>query len=184
MDDELKRGLKIIAIVLFLAIVGTIIAFAAINAALGGTLQSIKNETSKIQSETIVVAPPTPTPTPTPVIATQQQMSYADWQKQEAARVKAERDRKAFEESNASCCYTDSVTRNGMEYHLSSDDTGIKNGEMNCFNTSFGRTCAKVVQAKTICTGKRNGVNFIEVQSVVRWDSAGNEIENVTFVRG
>ena len=135
----------------------------------------------------------TPAPSPTPIIAPQQQMSYADWQKQEAARVKAEQDRKAFEESNASECYKEILDKVGKRINFAQEDYSISRGKL----FYFGPDAIKMImyygpdsvlfgisQAKTVCTGKRNGEPFTEVQSVVQWDSAGNEIENVTFTRG
>ena len=62
---------------------------------------------------------PTPSPSPTPIIAPQQQMSYADWQKQEDTRARAEQDRKAFEESNASECYVSAKSKYGEVYNSS-----------------------------------------------------------------
>ena len=137
---------------------------------------------------------PTPTPSPTPIIAPQQQMSYADWQKQEAARVEAEQDRKAFEESNESRCKTIAVTTNEDEFSIDSNSIIISHGTLaasGCWSWALqhsmwacGGSKISLNSAETVCTGKRNGEPFTEVQSVVRWDSAGNEIENVTFTRG
>ena len=125
--------------------------------------------------------------TPTPIIAPQQQMSYAEWQKQEAARVKAEQDRKAFEESNASECYTEFVDSNGFVLKEMKEDYTVKAGLRTYTSWVFGDGSPaqyRILELKAICTGKRNGELFTEVQSVVRWDSTGNEIENVTFTRG
>ena len=139
------------------------------------------------------IAVPTPSPSPTPIVAPQKQMGYADWQKQEASRVKVEQDRKAFEESNASECYVEILNKNGEKINFAQEYYSISRGKIFYYGPGsfemimyYGtdKVLFPISQAKTVCTGKRNGVDFTEVQSVVRWDSAGNEIENVTFTRG
>ena len=130
-------------------------------------------------NQTHVTPTPTLSPTPTPIIAPQQQMSYADWQKQEAARVNAD----------STSCYTNFSTRYFGTIAFV-DNYNVAYGKIIAWtfvgskSVHWGPGEIDLKQSETICTGKRNGEPFTEVQSVVRWDSAGNEIENVTFVRG